>query len=194
MRKGVGLGILLLTLISMAVVGMSSSASALSGFSLAVDAEDRPLSQNDQLRITINITNNLGSTDTFRLAVPDVIWDVQSDPLTDYFSGVSIKDGETESVVLLIKTEANLPRGPYQIQYTVTAEDEGIKKEDYFFINVKGNEALLRDYLAAVPHLVSVPESIQAGKETPIIFQLENKGIEELELDIRIQSKLCEQN
>ena len=179
------LGVVLLFLFSLAL-----PVSGAEDFTVTVTPESRSLSSDEQVKVTVDITNNLGAKDTFRISIPDVIWSVQSEPLDDYFSGVTVRNEDTERIMLLFSTTENLPSGPYQIAYVILAEDADMKKEGSFFISVRSNEPLIRDYLATVPHLVDVPDVINPGKETSITFHLENKGVQKIDLNITINSDI----
>ena len=188
MRKLIVGGLWLLLLLV-----MMTPVSALRDFDVHIDSKGVALIPNQQIMIKMNITNELGEEETFRITIPDVIWTVQSDPLQDYFGGITIDNGETDTVTLLISTKEQLPTGPYQIEYAIEATKQNIKRQGTFFITVRNDRALLRDYLATVPHLVEVPAVINPGEETDIVFNLENKGIKNIaELNITLKSDSIE--
>ena len=185
MKRGIGLAIAFILLLS-----MSSAVSALSNFSIEVTTENKQITFQEHLEVAITITNDIGKTDNFHINIPDVLWTVQSKPLDHYFNGVRIKDEEQQTILLSLGAKKDIPTGTYRVAYTVTAEGTGIKKEDYFFVSARGNQPLLRDYLAIVPHLISVPETIYPGEETPITFNLENKETTNLELIIFLRGDI----
>jgi len=83
----------------------------------------------DQIYITesalFNVTiTNLGTdVNTYKLN-SDVVWDLMSNPLPDYFSGMTLESGETKSTILKFSPPTKITTGAKKLILTVESKEE----------------------------------------------------------------------
>ncbi len=152
------------------------------------DVEQREIDRNfqtgKQAVFELDITNN-GEDDTFRFSTVDVLWNIQSQPLFHYFSGIDIAAGETETVRLLLNPSTPPPPGLYEVKITVRSEETDATQIVPIVVFVRSDAPALRDYLAAVTRIVEIPPEIDPRDANQVKINLENRNpkiIDEMEI------------
>jgi len=130
----------------------------------------------EQASYRLSIKNNGRLNGTFRISFTDVAWSVQSDPLYDYFSGMSINVGETKDTTLFIKPINQEVYGKYKIEVVVQSKETGIKESEILILTIRPPKPTIREYLAVVRRLVDIPPQVDPREPMPIGINLENRN------------------
>ncbi|MAG15730.1 hypothetical protein CMO88_01580 [Candidatus Woesearchaeota archaeon] len=130
----------------------------------------------EQAAFDVRITNNQEFKDTFRFSYTDLFWDILSDPLHHYFSGVDILSGNSQTVRLLLNTREDLEFGQYKIDVTVRSEKGKNSEEMPLFITVRPEKPLIREYLAAVHRIVEISPVIYPNENASVKINLINRN------------------
>ncbi|MBS3133282.1 hypothetical protein J4470_04130 [Candidatus Woesearchaeota archaeon] len=130
----------------------------------------------EQAAFDVRITNNQGSKDTFRFSYTDLFWDVLSDPLYHYFSGVDIRSGDSETVRLLLKPVKELEIGLYKVGVTIKSEKGKSSETIPLFITLRPEKPLIQEYLAAVSRIVEIPSVVYPNENITVKVNLINRN------------------
>ncbi len=129
----------------------------------------------------VRVTNNQDSTDTFRFSTNDLLWDMLSDPLYHYFSGVEIRPGESQTVRLLLRPVQPLEYGRYKVVVNVKAGKTESAEELPLFTTYRPAKPLLSEYLAAVNQFVEMPSVVDPRDPVVVKVNLVNRNPKNLE-------------
>ncbi len=174
-QKGVLFSLLVVFLfLALDVSGQESK--DLGSFSVTMIPVNNSIFIDGQAEVDLKITNLANFNERFRIKATDVEWSVQSDPLTDYFSGVDIPASSSRTVKLFLKPTDNFPPGVKTLNMEVVAAGSGESTEFPAYINIRSSQQLLREYLAAVSRIVEIPAQIDPRKEFMIKVNLVNRN------------------
>jgi len=145
----------------------------------------------EQAAFDIRITNNQDSKDTFRISTNDLFWDLLSDPLYHYFSGVDIISGDSETVRLLLKPVEALEIGQYRVDVIVKSEKGKNSEIIPMFITIRPENPLIQEYLAAVRRIVEIPSVVYPDESVTVKVNLINRNPKNLtDVKLVFSSKL----
>lgn len=164
-------------------------------FAAQIGVESLPVHESvipgEQAAFDIRITNNQDSEDVFRMSSNDLYWDLLSDPLYDYFSGVEIRAGDSKTVRLLLNTLEDLEYGQYRVDVAVKSQKGKNSATVPVYITVRPEKPLIREYLAAVTRIVEIPPVIHPGQNITVKVNLINRNPKNLpELKVLLSSNL----
>ena len=138
----------------------------------------------------IRITNNQIVNDTFRFSYEDVEWDVISDPLHYYFTGVDVPAGSSQMVrIVLTSSRYHLP-GRYQVDFTIDST-RGTNSHTFpLVVSIRSEKPRIDAYLAAVKQLVDVPDVVIPKDNVPVTINLVNRNAKNIsEMKIVMSSR-----
>ena len=124
------------------------------GFKVEVLSVQDSIIFGEQAAFDVRIANNEDAKDTFRFYYNDLFWDVLSDPLYHYFSGVDIRSGDSETVRLLITPVEFLRYGQYKVDLTIKSGKGGASETVPLFVTVRSEKPLIQEYLAAFLQII----------------------------------------
>ncbi len=145
----------------------------------------------EQAAFDVRIANNEDFSDTFRFYYNDLFWDVLSDPLYHYFSGVDIRSGDSETVRLLLTPVEPLKYGQYKVDVTIKSGKGGASETIPLFVTVRPEKPLIQEYLAAVRRIVEIPPVVYPNRSIPVTVNLINRNPKNLtDLKVVFSSRL----
>ena len=133
----------------------------------------------------VEIKNNQAIADTFRISYQDIGWDVVSDPLHHYFTGVDVAAGGSQRVRLILNPVEYNETGRYQVDFTLDSKRGKNSHTFPLVISIRPEKPLIREYLAAVRRIVEIPPVIIPEDEVTVRVNLVNrnpKNISEIRL------------
>lgn len=130
----------------------------------------------EQGSFTITVRNNQNYTERFRFSVGDVTWSVQSDPLSDYLTGLEVEPGQERTATFYVQPIGSRLYGQYKVGIVVKAEKSGVEKSSSVLFNMKPAKPTLKEYLFSVGKLVDVPSEIDPRNPAVITINLENRN------------------
>ena len=133
----------------------------------------------------VRITNNQDFTDTFRLSTNDLFWDLLSDPLYHYFSGIDIRSGDSETVRLLLTPAKDVQLGQYRVDVSVRSGKGEGSETLQLFVTLRPEKPLIREYLAAVRRIVEIPPVAYPNENLTVKVNLVNRNPRNL-TDVRL--------
>ncbi len=139
----------------------------------------------EQAAFDVRIANNEDFKDTFRFYYNDLSWDVLSDPLYHYFSGVDIRSGDSETVRLLLAPVEALKYGQYKVDVTIKSEKGKASETVPIFVTVRPEKPLIQEYLAAVRRIVEIPSVVYPNQSIPVRVNLINRNPKNL-TDVKV--------
>ena len=136
----------------------------------------------DQIYITesalfkLTITNEGKTTDTYKMN-SDVIWDLISDPLPDYFSGMRLAPNETKSTILKFSPPTKITTGAKRLSLTV--ENKAEQKINLpITIYIKSTGYGPQGYIPFVmTSLIVEPTSINPNNKFTIKVKMKNGNV-----------------
>lgn len=130
----------------------------------------------EQAAFDIRIVNNQDFKDTFRISYSDIFWDLISDPLYHYFSGVDISSGGSETVRLLLRPVGSLDYGLYKLELDVKAGKGKSSEAIPIYVEVRPEKPLIREYLAAVQKIVEISPVVDPRENVTVKVNLINRN------------------
>jgi hypothetical protein len=167
------------------------SFSVAAGFAVKTTPVYNTILPGEQALFDVTITNTGNYEDTYRMFISDITWDVQTQPLSDFFGGMKIKPEESKTTRLIIRPELDKPYGAHRVTLSVKSQNAGVIKLSYLNVNLVSPKPQIRDYLAAVSRIVDIPSQIDPRKEFDIKVNLQNRNPKNIsELIITLRSNL----
>jgi len=147
------------------------------------------ISPYDTAKFTLTINNN-GTNDKFVLSYTDLDWSVQTDPLTDYTTGLFVGAGSSYSTTLLanplVETERVFKRHSLEIR----ARSENTGEQLSSIINIDVRRDLIK-YPLNIKVDFMLPEEIFPVKTNSVKVRLENSNLLDItNLTLTLKSKL----
>ena len=140
---------------------------------------------------TVTIVNNLDVPDTYRLNLMGLSWSLQSDPLSDYLSGITIPAHNIHEVNLKLKPIGTLEYGTYQLELGIDSQQSKNSKSIFLIINLRNPQPPIKDYFAVVSKIIEIPGVIDPRETVPIGINLENLNPKNISnLEVQLSSKL----
>ena len=140
---------------------------------------------------TLTLTNNLEIEDTYRFYLEGLSWNLQTDPLSDYLSGVTIPAHNMHEVNLKLKPIGALDYGTYQLELKVDSQASKNSKSVFLIINLRNPHPPIKEYFAVVSKIVEIPAVIDPRDTVPIGINLENLNPKNItNLEVQLSSKL----
>lgn len=139
------------------------------------------------------LTNELDVEDTIHLRFNDLYWDIQSDPLYHYFSGIRIQPGETIESLIYFTPTTSIGIGRYIVGLDIVSEKTKTRVSKPLTINVKPQFPFefKGEYQPLVDITTDIPEKIDPREDIIIKVNLKNRNpLDIKELDIYIESEL----
>ncbi len=158
------------------LLSVSAQDAAFPHFSASVTAVNDSIFLDGQAVLELTISNPKNYADNFRISVPEVEWSVQSDPLFQYFSGVDIPSFSSEKVRLLLKPTVAFPPGLRTVHIAVQSSTSKESLDLTTFVNIRSNNKLIMEYLAAVSRIVEIPPLIDPRNEFEVKVNLINRN------------------
>ncbi len=166
MLKRGALAVLLLVLFSAGV----------SAFTVTTSPVYSTILPGEQALFEVTIKNTGASEDTFRLFVSDITWNTQTQPLSDFFGGMKILPGETRTTTLMVQPELQKPYGPHNVALSVRSQNTGEITSVDLRVSIVSPKPHIRDYLAAVSRIVSIPAQIDPRQSFDVKVNLQNRN------------------
>ena len=152
-----------------------------SDFDISIEPIVNRIFKNEIASINLTVTNNLEQGQEFRLS-SDVLWDLMSNPLPDYYSGMRIDALSTRSTTLNLDPPNRISVGPKKLDVVVESKLTGDKKKTPITIYIKSTGFEMQDYLPfVIPTVLVDPIQIDPRGKFTIKVKLKNTNI--LELD-----------
>jgi len=140
---------------------------------------------------SLSILNNLEIEDEYSMQLEGLSWNVQSDPLADYLSGIKLDSKSSHSTVLKLAPIETLEFGIYRLELKITSKNSKLTKSVFLNVNVKNPQPPIREYFAVVSRLVEVPPLIDPREPVVIKINLENRNPKNItSLQIKLSSNL----
>jgi len=134
---------------------------ASAAFELSVESVKDRIKQGDTAEVKLTLTNTGSAAALFQLEKP-AKWRLKSEPLSDYFSGISVAAGESKTTNLFMTPESDLMIGVYAVDLKITESATNETQTVSPRIYVESGEKV--DY---VPNLqVPVRKITNAGKDS----------------------------
>lgn len=164
-------------------------------FSVDSQAINNKVLPGETAEYELTVTNNGGSSDTFKIIKPE--WNIRSDPLSDFFNGMTIGAGQSKTTKLMIFVPGNVAYGQYDVVIPVESQSTGVSvSEDLRVVVSSGVKPVYQpDVRATVLIYNEGGVDMKINPQEPVIFEigLENRNTRDIEdLSIRIKSDLID--
>ncbi len=162
-------------------------------FHVSVDPIDDRIFKNESASFNVTIENHMDTEQVFKFST-DVLWDLMSSPLSDYFSGMMVPAQSSDSTILYLTPPNRISAGPKKLPVIATIQSTGdIDSEDVtVYIGSTGLE--MQDYLPFVITTMLVdPIKIDPRGKFTVKVNLKNVNIldlEEVTIDLTTNSGL----
>ncbi len=163
-------------------------------FELGVESIKDRIKQGDTAEIKLTITNTESGTNTYTIAKP-AKWRLRSDPLSDYFSGMTIMPGQSKTTTIQMTPETDFTFGSHAVDLKVTAVGSGEEKTISPRIFLESGQKI--DY---VPNVVAKTLISNVGGEigevnpqepVKVVVSLDNKNSLDIsELTVKLKSNM----
>lgn len=110
---------------------------SVSGFVVEYEAVENKIMKEGTAEFKVIVRNDDTKTDRFRIATRDYMWDLITDPLSDYYSGFYVAGETRKTVNAFLKPNPNLFYGNYQVNIDVTSQNTGQTLGIYLPIEIK---------------------------------------------------------
>jgi hypothetical protein len=137
--------------------------------------------EGERAAFDVKIANNQDSTDTFRFSTNDLLWDMLSDPLFHYFSGIDIRPGDSQVVRLILYPTEPLEYGRYRIDVQIKGDKAKTPEVMPLFVTVRPAKPLIQEYLAAVNKIVEIPSVVNPVNNVSVKVNLVNRNPKNLD-------------
>lgn len=150
-------------------------------FSVQSSAVYDSIIEGERAAFDIRLVNNQDSTDSFRFSTNDLLWDMLSDPLYHYFSGVEVRPGDSQVVRLILSPNEPLEYGRYRVDVLLKGEKAKTTETIPLFITVRPAKPLIQEYLAAVNKIVEIAPVVNPLDNVSVKVNLINRNPKNLE-------------
>lgn len=145
----------------------------------------------EEAKFLVSIENKQSFKDTFRLSIDDISWNLQTEPLSDYFGGLDINPGSSKPTTLIVKPVQTLPFGQYKITLSIESQTTGAKAKTNLLILLRNPGPSVRDYVPDVGRLVEIEKEIDPRKEVLIKINLQNRNAKNINnIVVQLRSNL----
>lgn len=110
-------------------------------------------------------------TQRYMITVRDIRWSVQTDPLTDYTTGLVVGGQSSGTTILMLKPNSAVPFGPQNIEVTLTAANETLTQ----IVTADVRQDLIR-YPFQIDANLSAPDVFDPRSVTSVKVVLGNKN------------------
>ena len=179
-------------IILLAITLMASAAVyAVSPFDVYLKEVTNNVFPDETAIFTLTLTNNLEVEDNYRFYLEGLSWNLQTDPLSDYLSGVTIPAHNIHEVNLKLKPIGSLDYGTYQLELKVDSQASKNSKSVFLIINLRNPHPPIKEYFAVVSKIVEIPAVIDPRETVPIGINLENLNPKNItNLEVQLSGKL----
>lgn len=143
--------------------------------------------QDETAEFLLTITNE-GTEEDFILSFTnDPRWSVQTLPLVDYISGITVPEGKTHQTKVMIKPTQTMPVGLYLLEVFLKSKETGEVVKDTLDINIKSQEGVIKEYLPSVTLDIRMPDQVDPREEFTIKVYIKNRNplaIEEMTISL----------
>lgn len=162
-------------------------------FDISIEPITNRIFKNEFASVNLTITNNLEQEQEFRLS-SDVLWDLMSNPLPDYYSGMRVDPLSTRSTILKLDPPNRISVGPKRLDVIVESKLTGKQKKTPITIYIKSTGFEMQDYLPFIITTVLVdPVKIDPRGKFIVKVKLKNTNIldlNEVTIDLTTNSEL----
>lgn len=162
-------------------------------FHISVESIEDRIYKNESASFNVTIENNLDTEQTFKFS-SDVLWDLMSNPLSDYFSGMVIPAQSSDSTILQLIPPNRISAGPKKLPIIATMQSTGTTDSEDVTIYIKSTGLEMQDYLPFVITTMLVdPIKIDPRGKFIVKVNLKNTNIldlEEVTIDLTTTSGL----
>jgi len=162
-------------------------------FDISIEPIVNRIFKNEVASVNLTVTNNLEQEQEFRLS-SDVLWNLMSYPLPDYYSGMRVDAESTRSTILKLDPPNRISVGPKLLEVVVESKLTGIKKKTPITIYIKSTGFEMQDYLPFIIITVLVdPVKIDPRGKFTVKIKLKNTNIlnlDEVTIDLTTNSRL----
>ena len=168
-----------------------SSAYAESLFSAEVTPVNDKITPYEEARFTLKVLNNQAFGDTFRLSVEDISWNLQTNPLADYFGGMDVEAASSKSTTAIIKPVQPMPFSQYRVSIFIESMQAGAKIKTDLLILLRNPGPSVRDYVPDIGKLVEIGKEIDPRKEVLVRVNLQNRNARNIDsVAVQLRSNL----
>ncbi|MBI2549331.1 hypothetical protein HYW21_08330 [Candidatus Woesearchaeota archaeon] len=171
---------------------MLSYQSSAQSFSIDHQATKNNIYQNETAEFLLTITNEDPDAEAFTLSFTnDPRWSIQTWPLVDYISGVTVLEGKTHQTRVMIRPTQTMPVGLYLLEVFLKSKETGEVVKDTLDINIKSQEGVIKEYLPSVTLDIRMPDKVDPRDEFTVKVFLKNRNPLEIEeMTISVASPL----
>lgn len=180
-NKGVRISLLILS-----VLLLSLSCVFAVEFVVKISPEYQAIKSDEIAEYTLTITNNLATTENFEIYSPDVMWDINTNPVSDRI--MRLEGGETKTTKVEL-TPLYVNPGLYGVGLNVRMSGKNMLIRNYLMVGVNDLNPPPEEYLPAIRSSIIIDEMIDPREDITIKVELENQNRKDIpEMDIRIRS------
>lgn len=168
---------------------------AVSPYDVYVKEPSADIFPEETATFSLTIVNNWEVEDNYRLSFPSLSWNIQSDPLSDYLSGISIPAHNLHEVILKLGPTQGLEYGTYKLELDVESLKTNNIKTVFLTINLKNPQPPIKEYFAVVSKIVEIPPLVDPRETVPININLENRNPKNItKLEVQLSSNLINED
>ncbi|MBW3003827.1 hypothetical protein KY337_04645 [Candidatus Woesearchaeota archaeon] len=154
---------------------LSLSFVAAAHFEVSSDEVTDRITLQEDAKVNVTITNNDVYTEIYRFSVKNPNWNLFAEDISIKNTGLALKSGGTEKVVLILKPTSDAPGGRNTITLLVEAEKSGEVVEHEFPVVVRKDG--YGGYIPAILASVEIPTEIDPREEFLIKVHFENQNV-----------------
>ena len=118
-------------------------------FEISLEPIVNRIFKNEIATLNLTIKNNLEQEQEFRLS-SDILWDLMSEPLPDYYSGMKVDSLSTRSTILKLDPPNRISVGPKRLEIIVESKLTEQIKRTPLTVYIKSTGFESQDYLPFV--------------------------------------------